>query len=327
MRNLRYAIPRVGAVVLGLMLITSAPAPAQEPQVAATEGVSIRPGDLVTVSGRHDALLRLRPRKGGRKYKLAKIPLGVRMKPKGVDHSAFCERVAVANSTNVVIYDTWNHEVLEVLEHEKFGLIADVQWDMSCNLIIADMGGDSVGRWPRDGNVWMYTPEGKLRTIAFRQNWVNPTFLDMDEWGTLYIVDKAAGPKMPGTNGQWHFDAIYKVGAPRYTRPQELYGRPGLQVTAFAASPDGTFLIGNGDSLLLLEKTGVFPLCGGKGFRRINGVDINADRQVVFVDGFDVFEDTFVYRLEDDYTCALDVLAEGRMVQGAQGLVAGLPRR
>ena len=41
----------------------------------------------------------------------------------------------------------------------------------------------------------------------------------------------------------------------------------------------------------------------------------------------DVYEDTLVYRLKDEYTCSLDVIAEGRMVQGAQGLVAGLPRR
>jgi len=40
-----------------------------------------------------------------------------------------------------------------------------------------------------------------------------------------------------------------------------------------------------------------------------------------------VFEDTFVYRLADDNTCSLDVLAQGKMVQGVQGLVAGLPRR
>jgi hypothetical protein len=327
MNNLRYAIPRVGAVVLCVMLVAPASAPAQAPIVAASEeGVTIRPGDLITVSGRYDSLIRLRPRKKGTKYKLTKIPLGVRMKPKGVDHSAYCEKVAVANTFNVVIYDTWSHTV-EVLEHDKFGLIADVQWDMACNLIIADMGGDSVGRWPRDGNLWLYTPGGDLRRIAYRQNWVNPTFLDMDEWGTLYIVDKGAEPKMPGTNGQWHFDAIYKVGAPRYTQPQELYKRPGLQVTAFAVQPDGTFLVGNGDVLLLLQKTSVWPLCGGKGFRRINGVDINSDREVFFVDGFDVFQDTFVYRLEDDYTCSLDVLAAGKMVQGAQGLVAGLPRR
>ncbi len=327
MRKLRYTIPRVGAVVLGLMLIAPATAPAQAPQVGASEGVSIRPGDLVSVSGRYDSLLRLRPRKGGKRYKLAKIPMGVRMKPKGVDHSSYCEKVAVANSANVVIYDTWDHTV-EVLEDNRFGLIADVQWDMQCNLIIADMGGDSVGRWPRDGNVWLYSPNGNLRRIATRgHNWVNPTFLDMDEWGTLYIVDKGAGPKMPGTNGQWHFDAIFKVGAPRYTQPQELYRRPGLQVTAFASRPDGTFLVGNGDVLLLLEKTGVLPLCGGKGFRRINGVDINSDREIFLVDGFDVYEDTVVYRLKDEYTCSLTAIAEGRMVQGAQGLVAGLPRR
>jgi len=326
MRHHRRTVTLAGAVALSLLLVAPTAGPGQGSQALASEGVSIRPGDLVTVSGRYDALIRLRPRKGGNKYKLTKILLGVRMKPRGVDHSAFCEKVAVANSTNVVVYDTWNHTVA-VIENGQFGLIADVQWDMACNLIIADMGGDSVGRWPRDGNVWLYTPGGNLRRIAFRQNWANPTFLDMDERGTLYIVDKGAGPKMPGTKGQWHFDAVYKVGAPRYTQPQELYGRPGLQVTAFAARPDGTFLVGNGDALLLLQKTSVFPVCGGKGFRRINGVDINSAREVFFVDGFDVFEDTFVYRLEDDYTCTLDVLAAGKMVQGAQGLAAGLPRR
>jgi len=326
MKHRKRTVTLVGVVAVGLLLVAPAPGPGEGSLASATEGVSIRPGDLITVSGRYDALIRLRPRGGGKKYKLTKIPLGVRMKPKGVDHSAFCEKVAIANSTNVVIYDTWDHTV-KVLEDRKFGLIADVQWDMACNLIIADMGGDSVGRWPRDGNVWLYTEGWDLRRIAYRQNWVNPTFLDMDEWGTLFIVDKGAGPKMPGTKGQWHFDAIYKVGAPRYTQPQLLYGRPGLEVTAFAARPDFTFLIGNGDSLLLLEKTGVFPLCGGSGFRRINGVDINSDREVFFVDGFDVYEDTFVYRLEDNYTCSLDVLAKGKMVQGAQGLVAGLPPR
>ena len=326
MKHYRRALTLPGVVALGLLLVAPAPGSGQGSRASASEEVSIRPGDLVTVSGRFDSLIRLRPRKGGNKYKLAKIPLGVRLKPKGVDHSAFCEKVAIANSTNVVIYDTWNHS-LQVIEDTRFGLIADVQWDMACNLIIADMGGDSVGRSPRDGNVWLYTIDGELRSIAWRQKWSNPTFLDMDEWGMLFIVDKGAGPKMPGTRGQWHFDAIYKVGAPRYTQPQLLYGRAGLEITAFAARPDFTFLIGNGDELLLLEKNAVVPLCGDMGFRRINGVDINSAREVFFVDGFDVFEDTFVYRLADDNTCSLDVLAQGKMVQGVQGLVAGLPRR
>ncbi len=252
--------------------------------------------------------------------------MGTRMKPKGVTHNSYCERVAVANSINVVVYDTWNHTV-EVVEHPQFGLIADVEYDMLCNLIIADMGGDASGRWPKDGKLWLLTPEGDLKRIATQRNWVNPAFLDMDEWGTIYVVDKAAGPRMPGTNGQWHFDAIYKVGAPNYTKPKELYARSGLNVTSYAVQPDGTQLVGNGDVLLLLEKTRAYAICGGSDFRRINGVDINSSRQVFIVDGYDLFDDTFIYKLRDDRTCSLDVIGRGKMVQGAQGLAAGLPRR
>jgi hypothetical protein len=328
MRKNRRMTPLAAAVAVALLLIAPAAAPAQDVVSGDEEGsdVAIRPGDLVTASGRHDALLRIRPRNKGRSYRLSKIPLGVRIKPKGVAHSSFCERVAIANSSNVVIFDTWARSV-EVIEDHRFGLIADVEWDMQCNLIIADMGGDSVGKTPRDGKLWMYRTDGALVTIAWRRSWSNPAFLDMDEWGTLFVVDKNAGKPMRGTDGQWHFDAIYKVGGPRYTQPKERYNRSGLQVTAFAAQPDGSLLVGNGDTLLRVDKTTAWPICSGSPFRRINGVDLNSDRQIFIVDGYDVFEDTFVYRVRDDYTCALEPLAEGKMVQGAQGLAIGLPRR
>jgi len=317
----------IATLALGLLLVAPAPVPAQTQASAEVEGqVTVRPGDLVTASGRYDALIHFSKKKKSDKYKVSKIPMGTRMKPKGVTHNAYCERVAVANSINVVVYDTWNHTV-QVIERAEFGLIADVEYDMQCNLIVADMGGDAVGRWPKGGKLWLITPEGDIRRIATHQNWINPAFLDMDEWGTIYVVDKAAGPKLPGTNGQWHFDAIFKVGAPNYTRPKMLYNRSGLNVTAFAAQPDGTFLVGNGDTLLLLEKTGAYPICGGSAFRRVNGVDIDANQQVFIVDGYDLFGDTFVYRMTDDYTCSLDVLADGKMVQGEQGLAAGLPAR
>jgi hypothetical protein len=326
------------ALVLGLLFAAPTPVPAQPaapaggqsaasvPTAADENHVAVRPGDLVTASGRIDSLIVFSKRKNGDKYKTKKIPMGTRLKPKGVTHSAYCERVAIANSLNVVIYDTWMRTV-EVVEHEGFGLIADVEYDMQCNLIIADMGGDSAGRWPKDGKLWLRSPDGQLGRIGMNRNWVNPAFLDMDEWGTIYVVDKAAGPRMPGTKGQWHFDAIFKVGGPKYTNPIALYSRSGLNVTAFAVQPDSTYLVGNGDVLLLLEKRGAYPLCGGSNFSRINGVDINAAREVFIVDGFDLFEDTSVYRMADDYTCALDILADGKMVQGAQGLAAGLPRR
>jgi len=282
----------------------------------------LRNGDLVTASGKSDSLLRMRPR--AKRVRTTAVDLGVRVKPKGITHSKFCEKIAIANSKNVVIYDVWSREI-QVLEDERFGLIADVEYDMMCNLIIADMGKQSVGRWPRDGHLWILSPDGGLGEIGLRgQNWVNPAFLDMDEWGTLYILDKEAGPQMPRA-GEWYFDAIYKAGAPNYQWAKAKYNRAGLTATAFMVHPDGRMFVGNEDDLLVIDNGVASSVCAPGTFSRVNGIDINTDFEIFVLDGFDVYGETSLYRL--DGRCELRMMQSGAQINGSQGLAVGLPSR
>ncbi len=306
-------------LALVLLLLVAIPATAQE----ARGPLTFHNGDLITANGRSDALLRFRP--GDKHMGIKKIGLDTRLKPKGLHYSKFCEKVAIANSINVVIYDAWSQEVT-VIEDERFGLIADVQWDMGCNLLIADMGRDSVGRWPRDGKVWKMDTQGEIWTVGGRHKWSNPAFLDLDEWGTLYIVDKGAGRPIPGAGiGQWHYDAIYKTGAPDYRRPKLRFNRKGLQVTAFMAHPNGTFYIGNGAELLILDGDKLKRPCSGTTFRRINGLALDPDLRVFAVDGYDTFGGSLLYGVGNG--CELEELVSGSKINGSQGLAVGLPSR
>lgn len=317
--GIRLIRPSLALLALGALVAPTlaAPVSAQE----ARGPLTFKNGDLITANGRNDSLIRLRA--GERRLRAKKIRLDTRLKPKGLHYSKFCEKVAIANSINVVVYDAWTKEV-EVIEDERFGLIADVQWDMGCNLLIADMGRDSVGRWPRDGKLWKRDPAGEIWAVAGMHKWSNPAFLEMDEWGVLYVVDKSAGRPIPGPN-QWHYDAIYKLGAPDYRRPKLRFRRKGLEVTAFLAHPDGRFFIGNGDELLVLEGMRLSRPCGGGGFTRINGLALDPWLQVFAVDGFDTFGGSSLYRVGDG--CDLDQLASGPRINGSQGLAAGLPAR
>lgn len=321
MKQLKRVLP-----VLGIVLaVTSASlAMAQDRQESARGNLFLDNGDLVTASGKNDSLLRFRPRNNS--LSVTKQPLGVRLKPKGIAYRKFCEKVAIANVHNVVVFDVWSGEI-EVITDRRFKQVRDVEYDFKCQLLIADAGGESVGRWPRDGAVWVYGVDGSISRAGGRQAWVNPSLLDMDEWGTLYVVDKGAGPPMPGTNNQWHFDAIYKTGMPDYRHPKALYAKPGLDISAFAVHPDGSLYIGNGPQLLWLANKQLYSLCAGRLFKRINGLDISSDLRVYLVDGFDVFGESEIYRLDDVASCKLRLLADGSMVNGVQGLAIGLPAR
>jgi hypothetical protein len=282
----------------------------------------VRNGDMVSASGKSDVLIRMRPRV--KRVKTTTIDLGTRVKAKGITHSKFCEKIAIANSKNVIIYDVWTREI-QVIEDERFGLIADVEYDMMCNLIIADMGRSSVGRWPRDGHIWrLSSMDGEIWEIGLRQNWVNPAFLDMDEWGTLYVLDKEAGPKMPRA-GEWYFDAIYKSGAPNYQFAKAKYRHGGLTASAFAVHPDGRMFVGNEDDLVVIDNGLARSVCGPGTFSRVNGVDVNESLELYVVDGFDVFGATDLYRV--DPGCDLTLMSSGSKIQGAQGLAIGLPSR
>ncbi len=321
MRQLKRVLPLLAIVIA----MTVAPlAVAQERDQSTRGNLFLDNGDLVTASGKNDSLLRFRPRNNS--LTVTKQPLGVRLKPKGIAYRKFCEKVAIANVHNVVVYDVWSGEI-EVITNRRFKQLRDVEWDFKCRLLIADAGGESVGRWPRDGEVWVYGTDGSLSRAGGRHAWVNPSLLDMDEWGTLYVVDKGAGQPMPGTNNQWHFDAIYKTGMPDYRYPKALYAREGLDVSAFAVHPDGSFYIGNGAELLWLANKQLYSLCSGQPFKRINGIDISPNLKIHLVDGFDVFGESEIYRLENVASCKLRLLAEGPMVNGVQGLAIGLPAR
>lgn len=308
------------AVLAGGALVQPAAASAPNP-APKSGGRFLRNGDLLTVSGRADSLLRLRLR--AKKVRTTKVDLGTRMKPKGVTTSAFCEKIAIANSTNVVIFDTWTHEIT-VVEDERFGLIADVEYDMQCNLIIADMGRHSVGRWPRDGHLWKRDVDGEVWEIGLRNNWVNPAFLDMDEWGTLYVLDKESGPKMPRA-GEWYFDAIYKMGAPAYQFAKAKYDRAGLNASAFAVHPDGRMFVGNQNDLVVIDAGYASSPCPAGSFSRINGLDFDQNLRLFAVDGFDIYGETQVLQLVDG--CGIERVITGSMLDGAQGLAVGLPAR
>lgn len=305
-------------IALVLLMVAVPPGRAQAPD---RERMFLEINDLVTASGKGDVLIRLRLKK--KRYKLTAVSMGVRLTPKAITSNKFCEKIAVANAHNVVTYDVWNGRI-DVIEHESFGEIADVQYDWDCNLIIADMGQSAVGHSPRDGHLWLYTPEGELIEIGWRHKWSNPAFLDMDEWGTLYVVDKEAGPKIPGSGG-WHFDAIYKLGAPRYTAAIKKFGKRGLNVSSFVHHPSGKFFIGNQDELLILEDDELSSPCAGATFDRINGLALNSDLQVFLLDGFDIFGGSTLYSVDEE--CNLTPIEDGRKLQGSQGLTAGLPGR
>ncbi len=321
MRQLRRVLPLLG---IALAIAVAPLAVAQERDSTARGNLFLDNGDLITASGKNDSLLRFRPRNNS--LAVTKQPLGVRLKPKGIAYRKFCEKVAIANVHNVVVFDVWTGEV-EVITDRRFKQVRDVEWGFKCRLLIADAGGESVGRWPRDGAVWVYDTDGNIRRAGGRHAWANPSLLDMDEWGTLFVVDKGAGNPMPGTNNQWHFDAIYKTGMPDYRHPKALYARDGLDVSAFAVHPDGSIYIGNGAELLWLANKQLYSLCDDQSFKRINGIDISQKLRVYLVDGFDVFGESEIYRLDNVAKCKLRLLAAGAMVNGSQGLAIGLPAR
>jgi hypothetical protein len=315
----RAAVLTLAALLIVNTIIPDALAdePAQQPRKTFVQN-----GDMVSASGKSDVLIRLRPR--AKRVKSTAIDLGVRVKPKGITHNKFCEKIAIANSKNVIVYDVWTREV-QVIEDERFGLIADVEYDMMCNLIIADMGRNSVGRYPRDGHLWrLSSMDGEIWEIGLRANFANPAFLDMDEWGTLYVLDKEAGPKMPRA-GEWYFDAIYKSGGPNYQFAKAKYNRAGLTASAFMVHPDGRMFVGNEDELIVIDNGVARSVCGPGAFRRINGIDVNADLEVFVIDGFDVFGTTDLYEYRDG--CDLTLLRSGADLNGAQGLAIGLPSR
>lgn len=314
---------RAAALALGALLLVAAPSSATDDEARRESKLFLKNGDLITASGKSDSLLRMRPR--AKHVRTTPVDLGVRVKPKGITYSKFCEKVAIANSKNVIVYDVWMRTV-EVIEDERFGLIADVEYDMMCNLIIADMGRQSVGRWPRDGHLWVLRMDGSgIGEIGLRgQNWVNPAFLEMDEWGTLYVLDKEAGPKMPRA-GEWYFDAIYKAGAPNYMWAKAKYNRAGLTASAFMVHPDGRMFVGNEADLLVIEDGRASSVCAPGTFRRVNGIDMNSDFEIFVLDGFDVYGSTDLYRLGE--RCDLELMRSGAELDGAQGLAVGLPAR
>lgn len=311
--------------VVGLLFVAVPGGRAQAPATRNDDDqIFLKIDDLATATGKGDVVVRLRPRKNRKKgYKITTVPMGVRLTPKAVTSNKNCEKIAIANAHNVVTFDIWNGEI-KVIDHPDFGEIADVQYDWDCNLIIADMGMSSVGQRPRDGRVWMYTPGRDLVELAWRRKWSNPAFLDMDEMGTLYVVDKGAGPKIPGSGG-WNFDAIYKMGPPKYNAAIKKFTGKGLDVSAFVHHPSGVFFIGNQDELLILENDKLRNPCAGTPFVRINGLALNSDLEVFVVDGFDIFGTSKLFRV-DPY-CNLQEIAGGRTIEGSQGLTAGLARR
>lgn len=91
--------------------------------------------------------------------------------------------------------------------------------------------------------------------------------------------------------------------------------------------PKGIAYIGNGSQLLWLANKQLFSLCSGQPFKRINGLDISSDLRIYLVDGFDIFGESEIYRLDNVAKCKLRLLADGAMVNGVQGLAIGLPAR
>lgn len=315
----RFLLPAAAAV---MMLCVPGGSRAQSPDLR-TDKMFLEAGDLVTASGKGDVLIRLRPKPNGKRYRVAKVPMGQRLVPKAVTSNKFCEKIAIANAHNIVVFDVWTREITSI-DSELFGEIADVQYDWECNLIVADMGMNAVGRSPRDGRLWMVSPSGEIKRIGWRHQWSNPAFLDMDQWGTLYVVDKGAGPRIPGS-GQWHYDAIYKLGPPKYVSAVRKFNKRGLDVSSFVLHPSGKFYIGNQDELLVLENDQLSSPCGGPAFIRVNGLAIDPDLGLFLLDGFDVFGASTVYRVDD--ACNLKVVDSSRSILGSQGLTAGLPGR
>jgi hypothetical protein len=84
--------------------------------------------------------------------------------------------------------------------------------------------------------------------------------------------------------------------------------------------PAGSLYIGNGSQLLWLANKQPFSLCSGQSFKRINGLDISSDMRIYFVDGFDIFGGSEIYRLDNVANCKLRLLADGAMVNGVQRL-------
>jgi len=278
--------------------------------------------DLATATGRGDALIRFRG--GRRNLATTRLDLETRLTPKGITSNKHCERIAIANAHNVIVRDIW-FGATQVIDRPEFGEIADVVYDWDCNLIIADMGANAVGApKPRDGKLWLLTPEGELRRIGIRRRWANPAFLELDEWGTLYVIDKGAGQKIPGSGG-WHYDSIWKLGPPNYTHPVKKFGRRGLDATAFVHHPDGRFFIGNGAQLMVLQNDRLVDYCPGTPFNRVNGLAFNDDLELFLLDGFDVFGKSSLYGVGPG--CGLTLLERGAKIDGAQGLTAGLQGR
>ncbi len=279
-------------------------------------------GDLATATGRGDVLIRFRPR--SLQLRTTRVELDTRLTPKGITSNKRCEKIAIANAHNVIVHDIWM-QTTEIIDRPEFGEIADVQYDWDCNLIIADMGGNAIGApKPKDGVLWLLTPEGELRRIGIRRRWSNPAFLEMDEWGTLFVIDKGSGQKIPGSGG-WHYDTIYKLGPPRYTHAVAKFKRKGLDATSFTMHPDGRFFIGNRDQLLVLQDDQLYDYCPGARFNRVNGLALTSDLELFLLDGYDVFGDSFLYRV--DPGCDLRLIETGAKIDGAQGLTAGLPAR
>ena len=256
----------------------------------------------------------------------------MRLKPKGVAVNSHCEQIAIANGKNVLLVNFWEGTLTVIgdkLEHTVFGFANDVAIDMHCNLLIADMGEQAIGRTPRDGRLWRYVVDtGELiRIEASKHRWVNPAHLDLDVEGNLYVIDEEAGPAMPGS-GEMHFDAIFKLGMPRFRVANAVFTASGLTATAFMVHPDGRYWVGMGEDLVIIDNRTMkltTPCSGAAPFTHVTGLSINSKFRVFAMDGFSVYGKP-VLRAIDDSCMTRKVKADQRLA-GAQGLAVFLPPR
>ena len=291
----------------------------------------LKRNDLVTASGMNDVLLRMR--RGGRRVRVITVPLGTRLKPQGVAVNNFCEEIAIANGKNVVLLSAWDGTYRVIGGKDQFGFVADVEFDMHCNVLIADMGRQAVGRWPRDGMLFQYVREtGQLRKIGTRHhNWYNPSYMSLDIHGNLYVIDEEAGPKMPG-RGEMYFDAIYKLGMPEFRWGKAVYKGPGIVASSLMVHPSGDYWVGRGDDFAIVDRRDMKlrePCGGAAPFNYVSGIAIDNRLQVLALDGFDIYGGGRLLAI--DATCGVQEMpakpGHGTRLTGAQGLAVSLPAR
>lgn len=287
--------------------------------------------DLISASGKADVLLRIRT--GKKRVKVVTVPLGTRLKPQGMAINNYCEEIAIANGKNVVLLSAWKGTYQVIGGKEFFGFVADVEFDMHCNVLIADMGREAVGRWPRDGMLFKYVREtGELRQIGTRHhNWYNPSYMSLDIHGNLYVIDEEAGPKMPG-RGEMYFDAIYKLGMPDFRWAKAVYKGPGIVASSLMVHPSGDYWVGRGDDFVIVDRHDMRlrEPCGDSApFKYVSGIAINTKLQVLALDGFDLYDGTRLHTI--DSACDVQVMpakqGQATRLGGAQGLAASLPAR